>query len=337
VTDLGNGRVQGFHTSGAFMISIGGPGDGPGQMRSPVSIALDDEGHLYVAGRDDASIHKFDTYGKFFRRWSDDSTGRFAHGMRALAVDATGGVVVSEVDGSLAGSRLVQLSPEGEFNGTFSLGRPEGVAIAPEGVVHVVDTRSDDVARFTLDGQALDRLTLPGLPEATGAVAIDERGLYVGARSYIYVYSTDGLTLLGAWPSVAPGDGLDDDINPADIALHGDEIYVAASDHRVLVFTREGEFVRQWGGEGSAPGELKDPFGIAVDADGFVYVADQSNHRIQKFSREGEFITQFGVHGGGPGQLIFPSDVAVNAHGNVYVADSDNGRVQIFAPVVAER
>jgi len=38
---------------------------------------------------------------------------------------------------------------------------------------------------------------------------------------------------------------------------------------------------------GSADGQLKYPQGVAVDSQGYVYVADTDNHRVQKFDSKG--------------------------------------------------
>ncbi|HEY5193272.1 MAG TPA: hypothetical protein VIJ39_05305 [Solirubrobacteraceae bacterium] len=46
--------------------------------------------------------------------------------------------------------------------------------------------------------------------------------------------------------------------------------------------------------EGSDPGELSTPWGIAVDPSGDVYVMDYGNHRVQKFTSSGQFVLMFG-------------------------------------------
>ena len=45
------------------------------------------------------------------------------------------------------------------------------------------------------------------------------------------------------------------------------------------------------------------PWGIDVDAEGAVYVADWRNDRIQKFSPDGGFLAEFGSSGSGVGQF----------------------------------
>ena len=80
------------------------------------------------------------------------------------------------------------------------------------------------------------------------------------------------------------------------------------------------------------------PRGVAVDANGNVYVADDSNHRVWRIARvsgASEVIAGTGAEGysgdGGPAvraRLAWPDGLAVDASGNVFVADSNNNRVR---------
>lgn len=90
------------------------------------------------------------------------------------------------------------------------------------------------------------------------------------------------------------------------------------------------EFLLSWGSRGSGAGQFLDHYGIAVDANGDVYVADAGNNRIQKFDSEGSFIGTWGSFGSADGQFDYPLDVHVDAEGFVYVSDSFNSRVQKF-------
>ena len=91
-------------------------------------------------------------------------------------------------------------------------------------------------------------------------------------------------------------------------------------------------FITQWGSLGSADGQFREPYGVAVDQAGNVYVADSLNHRIQKFSASGAFIAKWGTLGTGAGQFNEPRAVAVGPSGSVYVTDLRNNRVQQFTP-----
>lgn len=75
---------------------------------------------------------------------------------------------------------------------------------------------------------------------------------------------------------------------------------------------------------------LQNPWGIAVDQDANVYVADSGNHQIQKFTSTGTPVTSWGEHGAAAGEFDEPAGVTVNQLGLVYVADSKNHRIQKF-------
>ncbi|HSA96666.1 MAG TPA: 6-bladed beta-propeller [Acidobacteriota bacterium] len=86
-----------------------------------------------------------------------------------------------------------------------------------------------------------------------------------------------------------PGNEADEAVlgRPLALALDGDSLFVAdAQDSAVKVFSRDGRFVRAFGGKGQGPGELAFPSGVAVAGDGIV-VADKFNSRIQTFDRSG--------------------------------------------------
>ena len=90
-------------------------------------------------------------------------------------------------------------------------------------------------------------------------------------------------------------------------------------------------FVAKWGTAGTAAGQFDQPYGVAVDVDGTVYVADSGNDRIQKFTNTGTFLGSWGTTGTGDGEFDLPHGVGVDGSGNVYVADSGNDRIQKFA------
>ncbi len=99
---------------------------------------------------------------------------------------------------------------------------------------------------------------------------------------------------------------------------------------RVQKFTSDGVLIARWGREGTGEGEFYEPFDVAADGEGNVYVADTWNQRIQKFNSNGVFIAKWGIYGSGDGELNVPVGVAVDASGNVYVADEGNSRIQKF-------
>ncbi|HHB90025.1 MAG TPA: TIGR03663 family protein [Anaerolineae bacterium] len=127
---------------------------------------------------------------------------------------------------------------------------------------------------------------------------------------------------------------------PRNMAVAEDgRIYVAdTGNHRIVVFSPDGQVVNAWGSFGDQPGQFNEPWDVAVGPDGNVYVADTWNHRIQKFTPEGEFMTAWGSFVSTDGQLgqmgVFwgPRAIAFTQDGNLLVTDTGNKRVQVFTP-----
>ena len=63
-----------------------------------------------------------------------------------------------------------------------------------------------------------------------------------------------------------------------------DKVYVTERDnHRVSVFTSDGQFLTSFGKKGVGHGELMWPVGLTVDTNGIVYVCDTGNNKIKVF------------------------------------------------------
>nr|XP_020655168.1 E3 ubiquitin-protein ligase TRIM71 [Pogona vitticeps] len=82
--------------------------------------------------------------------------------------------------------------------------------------------------------------------------------------------------------------------------------------------------------EGDSDGKLCRPWGVSVDKEGYIIVADRSNNRIQVFKPCGVFHHKFGTLGSRPGQFDRPAGVACDSSRRIIVADKDNHRIQIF-------
>jgi len=67
----GNARIHKFSIDGRLLLSWGEPGTGPGQFRIPHGIAVDSQGTVYVADRENSRIQLFTPEGKFLTEWTD--------------------------------------------------------------------------------------------------------------------------------------------------------------------------------------------------------------------------------------------------------------------------
>jgi sugar lactone lactonase YvrE len=189
------------------------------------------------------------------------------------------------------------------------------------------------------------------------AVAIDSSGnLFIASQNQnrIFKVGTSGqLTVIaGDGNSGFSGDG-----GPATSAqlafpagLASDSsgnLYIADTEnHRIrkvntsgTISTVAGDGTDGFGGDGgpATGAQLDNPFGVALDASGNLYIGDTSNHRIRKVDSSGTISTVAGdgnIGFGGDGgaatgaQLDAPTGVAVDASGNLYIADTNNHRIR---------
>ncbi|MBS0377975.1 MAG: hypothetical protein JSS29_05760 [Proteobacteria bacterium] len=85
-----------------------------------------------------------------------------------------------------------------------------------------------------------------------------------------------------------------------------------------------------WGSQdGTGPAAtFFEPYALAVDSSGFVYVADSNNNEVRKISPQGVVTTLVPAKTG----LYGPSGIAVNAAGTVYVSNTYGGNIQQVTP-----
>ncbi len=177
-----------------------------------------------------------------------------------------------------------------------------------------------------------------------GSYGEDAR-LYVvdGGHARVQIFTPSGLSI-GAFGE--RGDGPGQMWRPSDVAVSPDGrlVYVVDRGHRrvmeyrptvdCLVVPRiRSCFVRQWGGRGRGPGLFESPTGIAVDADGLIYVVDQAFNQVQVFEpRNFERRMFFGETGTEGAGLLNPTDIDIGPDGDIWIADRDNHRLARFRP-----
>jgi sugar lactone lactonase YvrE len=242
-----------------------------------------------------------------------------------VAVDSTGNVYVAD----LINYRIRKITPggtvstlagttQGYADGTGTaakFGSPYGVAVDSAGTVYVADSSNHRIRKITPGGTVSTLAgsgTAGGFAEGSGTAAKFKSpfGVAVDSAGTVYVADSSNHRIR----KITPGDAG----TVSTLAGSGDP------------------------GNADGPGtaaQFYQPYGVAVDSAGTVYVADIDNHRIRKITPEGEVTTLAGS--GNPGyaegsgtaaQFSSPRGVAVDSAGTVYVADSLNHRIRKITP-----
>jgi sugar lactone lactonase YvrE len=147
-----------------------------------------------------------------------------------------------------------------------------------------------------------------------------------GKGQQVLKFSPDGKLLLALGKAGVAGNGPDEFNAPSAVivAANGD-IFVADghgrnTNARIVKFSKEGKFIKTWGKQGSAPGDLDIPHAIAMDSQGRLFVGDRQNNRIQIFDQDGKFLNQWA-------QFSRPSGIYIDKNDVIYVADSESESV----------
>jgi DNA-binding beta-propeller fold protein YncE len=157
-------------------------------------------------------------------------------------------------------------------------------------------------------------------PDLEPIIAVDADGRYAasfGAGAFVWPHGLLVDTAGNVW--IADGRGA---------RGKGFQVVKFAPDGRELM--RLGEA----GVAGNGPTRFSGPTGIAVAADGSIFVTDghetDSNHRVVKFAADGTYLLEWGGYGAAPGRFNVPHAIALDSRGRVFIADRDNDRIQIF-------
>jgi sugar lactone lactonase YvrE len=200
----------------------------------------------------------------------------------------------------------------GSGNGQFN--NPNVIGLAPNGDVYIADTNNNRVQHFTASGAYLGQWG--GINQPTGVSVASNGDVYVASVNGVQYFSSTG-TPKGQFGSFA---------STADlvVAVHGSTVYVLDyGSNQVQVFDTSGTPKGQFGGGGSGNGQLNQPYGMGISADGTVFVADYGNNRVEYFSPTGTYLGQW--------PAATPSSVDIGADGTVYVLDFNGGVVREFS------
>lgn len=326
--------------------------DGPAldaKLSSPYGFALSPDGGYYIADSYNNRIRRVDPDGVITTVAGNGDRGYSGDGGPAVeAMLFSPSDVAVGADGSLYiadkyNSRIRRVSPSGTITSVAGTGiqgdsgdgglaiqamldRPNGVTLGQDGSLYIVDTENSRIRRVSPDS-IITTVAGSGYAGYSG-----DGGL-----------ATEGKLHL-----------------PTDVAVGPDgSLYIADSQNsRIRRVTPEGYITTVAGvgtqgfsGDGglALQAELFHPYGVALDPEGSIYIADGSNNRIRVVSPDGVITTVAGTGivgnwgasfsgDGGPAsqaQLKWPRSISLASDGSLYVADSGNHRIrQIDSPLL---
>lgn len=342
VADTGNHTIRMVSPTGAVTTIAGVPRAAGSQdgaaaqalFRSPEAVVVDGAGNVLVADTGNRTIRLVSTSGEVstlagaaLSSGGEDGTGpnaRFSS-PTGIALETSGAFVISDsrsvrrmtsagvvttIAGRAAGLPGFADGPGPDARFSF----PMDLVADSAGNVFVADYLNDVIRKVSPSGAAS---TFAGTPEVCGFVD----GPVASARF----------------------------CNPAGVAVDASgTLYVSDSTNNAIrkvspegtVTTLAGD---GWGGsrDGTGPAaRFSEPWGIAVDAAGNVWVADSMNHTIRRITPSGVVTTVAGAAGqqgstdgsGNGARFYEPAGVAVDRFGNVFVADSRNGTIRKVTP-----
>jgi len=326
---------------------IGGfSGDGGSAMQAslayPEGVAVAADGSLYIAEASNHRIRRIDpdgiittVAGNGTYRFSGDGGPAVQAGLgfpRGVAVAADGSLYITDwwnhrirrvgPDGiitTVAGNETYGFSGDGGPAVQASLDWPWGVAVAADGSLYIADADNDRIRRVGPDGI-----------------------ISTVAGNGIYGFSGDEGPAVQAGLRYPPGIA---------VAMDG-SLYIADADNgrirRVgpdgIISTVAGNGTYRFSGDGgpAVQAGIDWPWGVAVAADGSLYIASLRDSRIRRVGPDGTISTVAGngtqgFSGDGvpavQARLSYPAGVAVAADGSVYIADPGNNRIRRVGPL----
>jgi DNA-binding beta-propeller fold protein YncE len=211
---------------------------------------------------------------------------------------------------------------------------------APDGSIYVIhrcfanscaNRAEAPILKYNADGKLLASWGAKMFIFPHGATVDRDGNLWVtdargegGIGHQVFKFSPEGKILMTLGKAGVSGSTADLFDQPTDVVIapNGD-VFVTDShrngkNNRVVRFTKDGKYVKEWGKKGSGRGEMSEPHTIAIDSRGRLFVGDRENNRIVIFDQDGRVLDEWRQFGR-------PSGISITADDTIYVADSESG------------
>ncbi len=307
-------------------------------LSTPPGLALDASGNVYISDGDrirkvsNGIIATVAGNGSFGFSGDGGPATSAAINSLGVAIDAQGNLYTGDggtahvrkvsngIITSVAGNGKVGFSGDDGPATSASLAGPYGVALDSAGNLYLADGGNNRI-REVSNGIIM-------------TVAGNGSPCY-SAASTCGSFTGDGGPATAAWLSNPQGVAVDSAGNLYIADTYNNRIRKVSNG---IIGTVAGNGSPGFSGDGgpATSASLYEPVGVAVDAEGNLYIADTANNRIRKVS--GGTITTVAGNGkaafAGDGglataaSLSHPAQVAVDSAGNLYICDQNNSRIR---------
>ncbi|MBF0408030.1 MAG: IPT/TIG domain-containing protein [Candidatus Riflebacteria bacterium] len=366
IADTSNNRIQLLNSQGQFVSELGEVGGGLGQYKDPASVLYSD-GIIYVTDMNNSRVQLVTPQNAFLKAIVPDTSGLNTLPTR-LKVDSERNLVYVVDTGDpdtnpessinvfdTSGNFIRKLGSFGSGAGQFKF--PRGVTVDRNGNVYVADSKNARIQKFNSEGVFLKKWGAFGTGDGQFSllqqVAADPTGEYIYSvdsnSSQVQKFTSDGAFVFKFGTT---GNGDSQFNHPSDITVDSSgNVYVVDTDnHRVQKFSSSGSLIGWFGKDdleyagwhapssgrvstlGNDESAFDQPYGIAVDYENNVFVADPINGRIQVFSAD----QSSSLKAGFIQSISLDSDIfgiSLDAGGRIYLTRNDK-LIQKFIPSV---